>query len=419
MGRELVDSGVEWIGEIPKQWGIGKVKHIFYRSKEVNKTENPTVLSLARSGIRERDISTNEGQLAASYDNYNVVKKGDLLLNPMDLISGANCNYSFVDGVISPAYVNLRKKGKASSKYFDYYFKLQYWHKAFFAHGKGVSFENRWTLNNETLMNYPVPLPTTKEQQKIANFLDEKTAQIDSIMEKTKLSIEELKYYKQSLITETVTKGLNPNVEKKDSGNKTIPSYPKHWKYIRIKYLLRERKERSTHGQEEPLSMSQKMGLIPSQELDIPNPPSSGVGGKIVVEGDLVFNKLKAHLGVFSVSKYNGLVSPDYAVYFNNNSEVNTKYLEYLFKTPNYINEFKRFSKGVAIGLTRLYTSDLFNIKCTLPPLDEQEDIVNYIENKTLHINSLISNKERLLEEILEYKKSLINEYVTGKKEVM
>src|SRR5690606_23719015 len=175
MNREMVGSEIEWIGEMPRDWRLAKVKHIFYRSKEVNNIDNPTVLSLARSGIRVRDISNNEGQLAASYDNYNVVKKGDLLLNPMDLVSGANCNLSYVEGVISPAYVNLRKKEDVSSKFYDYYFKLQYWQKTFFAHGKGVSFENRWTLNNETLMNFPVPLPTTKEQFKIANFLDKKT----------------------------------------------------------------------------------------------------------------------------------------------------------------------------------------------------------------------------------------------------
>lgn len=419
MNSGIQDSGVEWIGEIPSTWEIGRVKHLFFRSKEINNKFDPIVLSLARSGIKERDITNNEGQLAASYDNYNTVKKGDLLLNPMDLTSGANCNYSYIEGVISPAYINLRKKGNASSRYYDYYFKLQYWSLAFFAHGKGVSFEHRWTLSNETLMNYFIPIPPYEEQLKIANLLDEKVSQIDTLIQKTRFSIDELSKYKQSIITEIVTQGLDSNVEMLNSSIDSIPSFPKHWRFIRIKHLLDERKERSISGLEEPLSMSQKLGIVKTKDLDIPNPPSSNIGSKIVLKGDLVFNKLKAHLGVFAVSSFDGLVSPDYAVYFAKNNQVNVKYLQYLFKTPNYINEFKKYSRGIAVGLTRLYTSDLFNIKCAIPPFEEQEKIVAFLENKINAVNNLISKKEQLIFEMENYKKSIIYEYITGKKEVI
>ena len=116
------------------------------------------MLRLARSGIQIRNIENNEGQLAESYFNYNPVEVGDLLLNPMDLQSGANCNISYITGVISPAYINLRAKNGFVARYYDYYFKTQYWSYAFFAHGKGVSFDNRWTLNNETIQNYHIPI---------------------------------------------------------------------------------------------------------------------------------------------------------------------------------------------------------------------------------------------------------------------
>ena len=106
----MKDSNIQWIGQIPDNWEIRKVKQCFYISKEQAHDDNPTVLSLARSNVKVRDISTNEGQMAASYENYNPVQPGDLLLNPMDLYSGANCNVSEISGVISPAYVNLRKK---------------------------------------------------------------------------------------------------------------------------------------------------------------------------------------------------------------------------------------------------------------------------------------------------------------------
>ena len=154
--REMKDSGLDWIGIIPKDWSMKRVKHIFIRKNAKAMQENPVVLSLARAGIRECDISNNEGQIAESYFNYNLVEIDDLLLNPMDLYSGANCSISKVKGVISPAYINLRGINDVNPVFYDYYFKVQYWVMAFFSYGKGVSFDNRWTLNADTLMNYPV-----------------------------------------------------------------------------------------------------------------------------------------------------------------------------------------------------------------------------------------------------------------------
>ena len=146
MSRELVDSGVKWIGYIPKNWEITTVNKIFFRRKEVNNVEEPTILSLARDGVKIRDISTNEGQLAESYDNYHKVYKDDLMLNPMDLISGANCSLSKIEGVISPAYINLANRGKIYPKYYDYFFKYQYWIKAMFIHGKGQLIGKQWLI---------------------------------------------------------------------------------------------------------------------------------------------------------------------------------------------------------------------------------------------------------------------------------
>lgn len=416
--RKMKDSCSKWIGDIPTHWTIAKVKHFFYRSKEEAHQENPVVLSLARSGVKVRDLSKNEGQLAESYYNYNPVEPGDLLLNPMDLYSGANCSISKVSGVISPAYMNLRNWGTANPVYYDYYFKTQYWSMAFFAHGEGVSFDNRWTLNAEGLFNYPIPVPPLPEQQRIADFLDRKCADIDNILEKTRASIEEYKKLKQSVITEAVTKGIRGERSMKDSGVEWIGLYPEDWSLTKVKWLLNERNERSEDGSEEPLSMSQKYGLIPTKEMDtIPNMASSFVGAKITHVGDLVFNKLKAHLGVFAVSKYEGLVSPDYAVYYKT-ARADMRYLEYLFKTPQYILEFRKRSSGVGAGLTRLYTGDLFAMYSASPSLEEQQEIAAYLDKKCAEIDSLIASKEKFIAKLESYKKSLIYEYVTGKKEV-
>ena len=229
MSREMKQSGVPWIGEIPKTWEIRKVKDVFVRKNEKAHQDNPVILSLARAGVKVRDVSTNEGQMAESYYDYNPVEPFDLLVNPMDLYSGANCSMSLVSGVISPAYVNLRAKGGASSRFYDYYFKTQYWSMAFFAHGKGISFDNRWTLGVDTLFRYNVPFPSVLEQQKIASFLDRKCAEIDEMIALQEKIVEELKAYKQSVITEAVTKGLNPDAPMKDSGIEWIGEIPEHW----------------------------------------------------------------------------------------------------------------------------------------------------------------------------------------------
>lgn len=206
-------SGIKWIGEIPDNWNVRKVKQCFYISKEQAHEENPIILSLARAGVKVRDISNNEGQLAASYDNYNPVMPGDLLLNPMDLYSGANCSLSEVSGVISPAYINLRKKVELNPKFYDYYFKTQYWAMAMFAHGKGVSFDNRWTMNAETLLNYYLPFTSSDVQDKIVDLINKKTAEIDSLIEIENQQIEKLKEYVESSIYEYLKKELGVSIK--------------------------------------------------------------------------------------------------------------------------------------------------------------------------------------------------------------
>lgn len=212
----LKDSKISWIGVIPVNWEVCRVKDLFWRRKEENQVSDPVVLSLARSGVRIRDISNNEGQMAASYDKYHRVYINDLMLNPMDLVSGANCSISKVEGVISPAYINLVAKEKVYPRYYDYYFKTQYWSKAMFIHGNGVSFDNRWTINTETLMRYYCPKPSFSEQVTIADFLDEKCAEIEDLIgragggtEATTQDAGSLKAslfdYKKSIIYEYVT----------------------------------------------------------------------------------------------------------------------------------------------------------------------------------------------------------------------
>ena len=267
------------------------------------------------------------------------------------------------------------------------------------------------------LHNFVLCLPTTKEQTFIATYLDTQCAKIDEIIAQAKSSIEDYRQWKASIIYEAITKGLDQNIELKDSGIEWIGEIPADWAIIRIKNLLTEINDRSGTGLEQPLSMSQSLGVVPSSMIAVANPATSYIGAKIVQPNDLVFNKLKAHLGVFAVSSFRGLVSPDYAVY-RANERVDPKFLEYLFKTPNCIQEFKKYITGVGAGLSRLYTNDLFNIKVALPVVSVQRHIVEYLNDFCSQADALIYEKQSLIDDLEDYKNSLIYEVVTGKRRV-
>ena len=200
----------------------------------------------------------------------------------------------------------------------------------------------------------------------------------------------------------------------KDSGVGWIGEIPSHWSCVKIKHLLRERVDKSEDGIGEPLSMSQKYGLIPTSQMDVvPNLATSYVGAKRTRQGDMVLNKLKAHLGVFALSAYDGLVSPDYAVNYGT-GRADLEYLEYLFKTPLYVSEFIKKTTGVAIGFNRLYTDDLFSIPAHYPPMQEQKRIVDYLKDKTLKIEQYVSARERERELLDSLKQSEIANVVTN-----
>lgn len=193
----------------------------------------------------------------------------------------------------------------------------------------------------------------------------------------------------------------------------SVDVIPAHWDMPRLKWLLSESTDKSLDGTGTPLSMSQKLGIVPTSEMDVvPNLASSYVGAKIVRKGDLVFNKLKAHLGVFAISRYDGLVSPDYAVY-SPTERAYLPYLELILRTQYYITEFQKKTSGVAIGLTRLYTDGLFSIHALYPPIDEQKRIVSYLEDKTAKIGEYVAEKEREIQLLLELKQKIIAESIS------
>ena len=200
----------------------------------------------------------------------------------------------------------------------------------------------------------------------------------------------------------------------KPSGIPWLGDVPEEWGTSRVGYLLTEINRRSDDGKGEPLSMSQKLGIVPSKEIEVANPASSYVGAKVVSAGDLVLNKLKAHLGVFAISKHDGLVSPDYAVYHAKDN-VSVEYLNYVFHTPPCISEFRRRITGVAVGFNRLYTSDLFKVVVPFPPLPEQRLIAGFLDGVGARIDGLKAKMANEIERLEAYKRSFIAEAVAGR----
>ena len=420
--RKMRDSGIAWIGVIPQDWEIVRTKSLYCSAKEIagDRADDFERLALTRNGVIKRSKEDSVGLQPEKFSGYQILKKGELVFKLIDLenVATSRVGLSPYTGIVSPAYIVLSKQSRAKDlvvRYSMYHF-LSMWQREIFNQmgDNGV----RSSLNAKELLNIPHPFPSIYEQKRIVTFLDAQCAEIDAVLEKTRASIEEYKKLKQAVITQAVTKGIRGDRPMKDSGIEWIGDIPAEWDVIRVKQLLKERNERSKEGKEEPLSMSQKVGLVPTKFLEsIPNMASSFVGAKLAYVDDLVFNKLKAHLGVFSVSRYDGLVSPDYAVYCSTGKS-NLKYLEYIFKTPQCIGEFRKKSTGIAAGLMRLYTEGLFSIYLPYPALSEQEEIAEYLNEKCAGIDALIAKKQQYLTEIENYKKSLIYEYVTGKKEV-
>lgn len=415
----MKNSGVEWIGNIPSEWRIGRVKNAFTRKNEKAHQEEPTILSLARSGVKIRDLSTGEGQIAESYYNYNPVEPFDLLLNPMDLYSGANCSISKVYGVISPAYINLKANKNYYPVFYDYYFKTQYWAIAFFAHGKGVSYDNRWTLSTETMMNYYIPVPSLHEQKRIADFLDSKVTQIDKIISETKASIENYKEYKQSVITEAVTKGLNKNVPMKDSGIEWIGEIPSEWKVHMLSQIFYQHKCKNKDLQENNL-LSLSYGKIKRKNIDVAGGllPESFDNYNIIDVNDIVLRLTDLqndHKSLrVGIVKEKGIITSAY-ITLRSKENIETDYFYYYLHTFDIHKGFYGMGCGVRQSLN---FDELKKLKILYPSTKEQKSIVKFLDNKCAEIDNLILQKEKLITNLEEYKKSLIYEYVTGKKAV-
>lgn len=399
--RKMKDSGVEWLGNIPLAWRLKPAGQLAAETKTPNDgLAEKNLLSLSYGKVKRRSINATEGLLPASFETYNIIEAGDIVLRFTDLQNdqkSLRVGRATERGIITSAYVTVRPHECAWSRFMYYAMHSYDLRKGFYGMGAGVRQGLKWQEAKYIVL----PWPDASERKRICDYLDAKCAEIDLAVDAAEKSIEELKSYRASMLEET------------------IAAEAKVYPFEKLKYVLIESKEKSADGIGEPLSITISNGVLRSSELNVPNPTANYVGAKVVKKGDLVFNKLKAYFGVMYVSPYDGLISPEYAIYrAKRDGVVSLKYLEYVMHTQKVIDEFIIRISGVADGFRRLYTADLFDIAVCIPPLWRQKELVKKLDSEYCSIAQSINSKQSIIEDLKAYKQSLIYEVVTGKREV-
>lgn len=418
--REMKDSGVAWIGEIPKDWSLVRFKDKYKNVKEIAKEQSANYerLALTMGGVIKRPKDDSDGLQPKEFDSYQILRENDFVFKMIDLqnVSTSRVGLSPYTGLVSPAYIRFTPKNEGQYSQFVYYYLMCLYYNQVFNNlgGNGV----RSALSAKDMGEFVIPFPDGAEQKKICAMLDEKFAHVDSLIANVQAQIEKLKAYKQSLITEVVTKGLDPNAPMKDSGVEWIGKIPEDWEVVKTGHLFKEN-NRSPIGNDIPLSLSQMDGLVATDDMkESALKTSSYDNWKRVEIGDLVLNRFKAHLGVLFAANLTGIVSFHYGVYEAKRSLV-PKFYEYLYHSNQYKAILGNASNGMVVGLQNLSNLGFYSTYSLYPPYAEQEKLVSHLDKKCSEIDELIALKQSKIEKLEQYKKSLIYEYVTGKKEVV
>lgn len=422
--REMKDSGVEWIGEIPKNSSLIPLKYLSSiirggspRPIASFLTDEINGYNWIKIGDTKKDskyITKTKFKIKLSgLNSTRLVKKGSLLLT--NSMSFGEPYILKIDGCIHDGWVSLFDFRNVVQEYLYYCLLSKVCRVQFERLTDGGVVQN---LNIDKIASVKVVLFDLTEQKQIANFLDSKCSEIDATAEDIQKEIALLEDYKKSVIIEAVTKGLNPDAEMKDSGIAWIGEIPKDWKVDKIKYHLK-RNEPKNPGNAIVLSVYRDYGVVPKDSRDDNHNVTSEDTSKYkyVKKGQLVINKMKAWQGSLAVSDYDGIVSPAYFIYDFIDEEYNHKYFHYLVRSC-YKEEFKRISGGIREGQWDLSPEGFSNTLVLLPSIEEQNEILDYILQKEIEIDAIIADKKRQRGILAEYKKSLIYEYVTGKKEV-
>ncbi len=436
--RKMKDSGVEWLGKTPQEWEIVRFKSCVSERVggawgEESQGNSNDVICMR---IADFDYSSFRFKDGIDYTvrNYRKdiidklkLKKGDILIEKSGGGEKTPVGRAVLfdkdhDALFANFMDRIRTRNNTLAEYLLYVLAVFYSNSYVWNYIKQTTGIQNLDLSTMFAIE-KLSLPSIAEQKRIADYLDSKCAKIDSIIAKQEQIIEKLKEYKLSLITETVTKGLDPDVEMKDSGEEWLGKIPSSWNVYKIANLYYQTSEA---GRDDLpiLTVSINTG-ISDRELDDDEQErvfarsEDKTKYKKVQPGDLAYNMMRAWQGAFGAVRVDGMVSPAYVTCRPKKGvEIDTRYIEYLLRTPIATEEMHRYSHGIADFRLRLYWPEFRNIKICLPPFSEQIAIADYIDRKSNMIEKEVGERNRIIEQVKEYKKSLIYEVVTGKKEV-
>ena len=435
MSRKMKDSGIEWIGEIPKEWEVVPFRSCVKERVEKNKGEKTRellALSFALGVTLYKDKVFNMDRVKENYEDYQMVYQNDLVLSPNDIIKGS----AFVSkyyGCISPMYYvfSVRDNSTHHLPYLSYLLRTKEAGRLFFFIARGLIGEildngkyvtRRKTVSRQDLLSFNVLLPSFLEQQKIADYLDKVCGEVDELVSLQEQMIEELKAYKQSVITEAVTKGLNQNVPMKDSGVDWIGEVPEGWKVSRLKYYSNFINGFAFNSDVFSLEIGCKVIRIGdiSQSLDFDgcvraNIKTDTLQSYRIKNNDIIIAMSGATTGKCCIAK------DVEEAYINQRVGIircdNYSYVYYSLQTDYFMEYINLNNAGSA--QPNVSGTSIGNFPLLVPSLDEQQSIASYLDTKCAEIDALIALKQAKIEELKEYKKSVIYEYVTGKKEVV
>jgi len=399
---------------LPLYWTAVKINSLFSeRSEKVSDTDFAP-LSVSKGGVVPQIATvakTNAG------DNRKRACIGDYVINSRSDRRGSS-GVSQHDGSVSLINIVLTPRCEHNSRFFHYLLRSHNFIEEYYRNGRGIA-ADLWTTRYTEMKGIYLPLPPRTEQDQIVRYLDWKVSQVNRLINTKKKQIGLLQEQKRGVINAAVTRSLNPDAPMKDSGVEWLGKIPEQWQVCRCKYLFSERNERSESGSETHLSMSQKYGLIPDNQLSERRMLSASyAGGKLCYKDDLVLNRLKAHLGVFALAPQMGVVSPDYTILRVNTTRIIPDFSQHILHCPSCRPELCIRVRGVVEGFWRLYTEDFNTIVLPLPSLEKQREILDYINAFIEKTTKLVSSIEDEITLLQEYRTRLISDVVTGKMDV-
>lgn len=421
MAREMKDSGTAWLDKIPESWELSKISSIYeLRTQKVSDRDYPPLSVTMHGVVPQLDTAAKTN----AHDDRKLVRKGDFTINSRSDRRGS-CGVSEYDGSVSLINTVMKPRDEMNPDYYNWLFHTTQFADEFYKWGHGIV-DDLWTTNWRDMKHIDIPVPSLPEQKKIADYLNKIVPEIDSLSSDIQSQIHILEDYKKSVITEAVAKGLEPDVEMKDSGIEWIGIVPTHWEIFKYKHLANLVRGGSPRPAGNPIYY---YGDIPFMKVaDITKDdtmyvdscegsikPAGLSNTRMVNKGTLLLTNSGATLGIPKILNMDTTINDGIAAFLNLDNKLDIKFAYYSLKCKT---EYFLQVAALGMGQPNLNTDIIGNTYVVIPSKEEQQVIVCFLDEKCAEIDAVIAKKREQLEVLEQYKKSMIYEYVTGKREV-